>query len=148
MKKGILLIVLSLLISTLKAQTDSLNTPEKLCEHFFMLFEIETDNAVDFIFSTNKWFNAASMPQLNEIKGKIKKLFYLGNFKGYELASKKVLSPSLVLITYMVRYDRQPIKIEFYFYKPETQWQIQTFRFEEDLKIDLQNAQETILYKQ
>lgn len=144
MKKIFFLLILFLLSPAIKAQSDSLNTPEKICEHFFMLFETDTDNAVDFLFSTNKWFNAATMPQLVDIKGKIKKLYYLGNFKGFELASKKVLSPSNVLITYIVKYDRQPIKIEYYFYKPEKQWQIQTFRFEEDLKLDLQNATETI----
>jgi len=144
MKKIIVLFFIGLLSWNAKGQTDSLDTPEKLCAHFFMLFETDSDNAVDFLFSTNKWFNVATMPQLSDIKGKIKKLYYLGNFKGFELASKKILSPSLVLITYIVKYDRQPIKIEFYFYKPEKQWQIQTFRFEEDLKNDLQNATETI----
>lgn len=146
MKKIIVLIFIGFLSWNAKGQTDSLDTPEKLCAHFFMLFETDSDNAVDFLFSTNKWFNVATMPQLSDIKGKIKKLYYLGNFKGFELASKKILSPSLVLITYIVKYDRQPIKIEFYFYKPEKQWQIQTFRFEEDLKNDLQNAFETIRY--
>ena len=144
MRKAIILFIISILVPELKAQTDTLNTPEKISEHFFMLFATDTDNAVDFLFSTNKWFNTATMPQLADIKGKIKKLYYLGNLKGFELASKKVLSPSLVLITYIVKYDRQPIKIEFYYYRPGTQWQIQTFRFEEDLKTDLQNATETI----
>jgi hypothetical protein len=144
MKKAIILFIISIIAPSLRAQNDTLSTPEKISEHFFMLFATDTDNAVDFLFSTNKWFNTATMPQLGEIKGKIKKLYYLGNLKGFELASKKVLSPSLVLITYIVKYDRQPIKIEFYYYKPENQWQIQTFRFEEDLKIDLQNATETI----
>ena len=145
--KATLILLIFLGVQTSKAQSDTLNTPEKLCEHFFMLFETDSDIAVDFIFSTNKWFNTSSMPQLAESKGKIKKLFYLGNYRGFELASKKLFSPSLVLITYIVKYDRQPIKIEFYFYKPEKNWQIQTFRFEEDLKNDLQNGQETIIIK-
>ena len=147
MKKIVFLISITLLSISIKSQTDSLNSPEKISEHFFMLFETNTDNAVDFIFSTNKWFNPTTMPQLTDIKGKIAKLYYLGTFRGFELASKKVLSPSLVLITYIVKYDRQPIKIEFYYYKPEQRWQIQTFRFEEDLKTDLQNATETIHQK-
>jgi hypothetical protein len=146
MRKLALLMFITILSISVKAQSDSLNTPERICDHFFMLFETDTDNAVDFIFSTNKWFNTANMPQLTEIKGKIKKLYYLGTFRGFEVSSKKILSPSLILITYMVKYDRQPIKIEFYFYKPELRWQIQTFRFEEDLKTDLQNATETIHY--
>ncbi|MDD2412690.1 MAG: hypothetical protein RBS19_07960 [Bacteroidales bacterium] len=122
------------------AQTDSLNTPEKICEHFFFIMQDNSDNAVDFLFSTNPFFDIANMPQLDEIKGKLNKLYYFGNMHGWDFSSKCELSPNLSQYTYIVRYTRQPIKVEFNFYKPDKRWQIQTFKFDEDFKNDFEKT--------
>jgi len=122
------------------AQSDSLNSPEKICDHFFFLMQDNSDNAVDFLFSTNPFFDLANMPQLDEIKGKLNKLFYFGNMHGWDFSSKRELSPNLSQYIYIARYTRQPIKVEFNFYKPDKRWQIQTFRFDEDFKNDFEKV--------
>ncbi len=140
MKKLKLIIAISLIHILSFAQKDSLNTPEKICDHFFFLMQDNSDNAVDFLFSTNPFFDLANMPQLVEIKGKLNKLFYYGNMHGWDFSSKRELSPNLAQYIYIVRYTRQPIKVEFFFYKPDNRWQIQTFKFDEDFKTDFEKV--------
>ena len=138
MKKILLGLLLVSVFCIGKGQSDSLNTPEKLVDHFFFLMQDNSDNAVDFLFSTNPFFDIERMPQLEEIKGQLNKLFYFGNLHGYELSSVKTMSPSLKMFTYIARYTRQPIRVDFYFYKPNKRWQIQTFMFDEDFRADFE----------
>lgn len=138
MKRFSLLFILGTVYFLSIAQNDSLNSPEKICDHFFFLMQDNSDNAVDFLFSTNPFFDIKSMPQLDEIKGKLNKLYYFGNMHGWDFSSKRELSPNLSQYIYIARYTRQPIKVEFNFYKPDKRWQIQTFRFDEDFKNDFE----------
>lgn len=140
MKRLSLILILSSVYSLSFAQNDSLNSPEKICDHFFFLMQDNSDNAVDFLFSTNPFFDLANMPQLDEIKGKLNKLYYFGNMHGWDFSSKSELSPNLCQYIYIARYTRQPIKVEFNFYKPDKRWQIQTFRFDEDFKNDFEKV--------
>jgi hypothetical protein len=140
MKKLKLLIALILIQTLSFGQNDSLNTPEKICDHFFFLMQDNSDNAIEYLFATNPFFDLSNMPQLADIKGKLNKLFYYGNLHGWDFSSKRELSPNLAQYVYIARYTRQPIKVEFNFYKPDKRWQIQTFRFDEDFKSDFEKV--------
>ncbi len=142
MKKTILVLFVLLGAFSTKSQSDSLNSPEKISDHFFYLMMDNTDNAIDFLFATNPFFDVATMPQLEEIKGKLKKLIYFGNLHGYELSSRREISPSLIMLTYIAKYTRQPIRVNIYFYKPDKTWQVQTFKFDEDFKTDFEKVPE------
>ncbi len=142
MKKIIIAIFVLASTYSIKAQSDSLNSPEKISDHFFYLMMDNTDNAIDFLFATNPFFDIANMPQLQDIKGKLKKLIYFGNLHGYELSSRREICPSLVMLTYIAKYTRQPIRVNIYFYKPDKNWQVQTFKFDEDFKADFEKVPE------
>ena len=144
MKKIIFGIFLFVTSISANAQTDSLNSPEKISEHFFFLMMDNSDNAIDFLFSTNPFFDVENMPQLDEIKGKMKKLFYFGTLHGYELSSKREMSPSLIMMTYIAKYTRQPVRVNIYFYKPDKKWQVQTFKFDEDFKTDFEKSTRSV----
>jgi uncharacterized membrane protein YcgQ (UPF0703/DUF1980 family) len=108
------------------------NTPEEISDKFFKLYnEKGVDPSVDYIMSTNKWLKKDTT-RIVSIKMQLKKgAAIMGQYHGYELIDKRNYSESLITYDYMMKYDMQPIKITFFYYKPKDVWQIQTFVMEE-----------------
>lgn len=125
--------VIMLTASNAFAQTESAK-PEEVTTRFFELFESKgSDAAVDFVFSTNKWLNS-EQATIDNIKTQLKKgIAIIGQYYGYELIEKQVMGESFVMLSYMLRYDRQPIKFTFMLYKPLDKWQIQNLKFDDRL---------------
>ncbi len=113
--------------------------PEDITGKFFQLYEEKsTDDAIDYVFATNKWLYGEKTTQDN-IKAQLKKgIAIIGQYYGYELISKKSLSESYVSLHYMLRYDRQPIQFTFILYKPNQSWQIQNLKFDDRLEDDIE----------
>src|SRR5579859_1192955 len=92
-------------------------SPNEITDKFFSLYSKDPEKAVDYIAATNKW-NDKQPDIINAMKTQIKNGFELmGEFWGYELLSDKSTGKSLRTLTYVAKYDRQPIKICFIFYK-------------------------------
>jgi hypothetical protein len=125
---GCLLFVLT--HNVLKAQ----EAPEDVTRQFFELYEkTGTDQAVDYVFATNKWLNS-EQATIDAIKTQLKKgISIIGQYYGYELIEKKSLGENFVMMVYMLRYDRQPIQFQFILYKPNLKWQIQNLKFDDRL---------------
>lgn len=123
-------------ISVKDSFTFAQEKPENITENFFKLFQEKgSDEAFDYIFGTNKWLNK----QLQENnKTKVKEILpMMGQYYGYELIEKKIVSDSYVVMIFMVKYDRQPVKFTFSLYKPKDNWQMidfksVDFRFQEE----------------
>ena len=113
---------------------------EDISSRFFELFQEKgSDAAVDYIFSTNKWLDN-DKSTVDAIKMQLKKgIAIIGQYYGYELIEKKSLGDSYVLLSYMLRYDRQPIKVVFILYTPGDLWQIQNLKFDDRLDDDIEN---------
>lgn len=112
--------------------------PEQIIEKFFDVFISEgTDPALEYILSTNQWINDGDI----ELKSSVKKLIsQLGTYNGKELIVKRSIGDNYILWSFMIRYDRQPIRFQFIFYRPSTKWQLQDFRYDDDLGIELIEA--------
>jgi hypothetical protein len=134
-----LILLISLTLSLSALTTQSQEKPEDITEKFFQLFqEKSSDDAIDYVFATNKWLFGEKTTQDN-IKLQLKKgIAIIGQYYGYELISKKVLSESYVSLHYMLRYDRQPIKFTFILYRPNQSWQIQNLKFDDRLEDDIE----------
>lgn len=100
-------------------------------DNFFDLYKKgEIDKAVDAIYQTNPY--VASIPdqiktvktQLGAVEGLVGKLHTLELVDTYEVGK------SLVHVTYMGIYDRQPVKFEFQFFKLKDGWRIYAFSFD------------------
>jgi hypothetical protein len=115
---------------------------EDVTGHFFELFQSKgVDEAVDYIYSTNKWL-VSDKTTADNIKMQLKKgIAIIGQYYGYELIGKKALGESYVQMDYMLRYDRQPIKFTFILYKPNKTWQIQNMKPDDRLEDDIENLQ-------
>ena len=125
------------------------NDPQKIVDEFFKLYKDKGANsAVDYIFSTNKWMNQ-SQDQLDNVKFKLNSnIKLIGDYAGFNLISKKTLGEHLIFYTYMVRYDRQPLRFSLLFYKPTTDWRLLNFSYDDNMDEELQEASKAFRLKE
>ena len=109
------------------------NTPEKLMDQFFILFEKNPGSAFDYIFSTNKMIDQ-NQPEIHGLKDSFdRSRKMLGNYYGYTVAKKMVIADVYVKYYYVLRYERLPLKLEAIMYKPNDTWKIQSITCKEVL---------------
>lgn len=131
MKHLLLLFCILLSLSTkLSAQT----TYQEVIATFFEKYEKEDPaSAVDYIFSTNKYLTGND-EQVAAIKMKLNTaVAVIGPYTGYEAVIIKEIGTCMVVNTYIVKYERQPLFFTFVLYKPGELWQVQTLRFDDKL---------------
>lgn len=120
----------------------SQNSPEEIVERFFMEFESKGSSvALDNLYKPNKWItrNADAIVQLkSQMEGLNED--YVGKYYGYETILEKKLADSFILISYLVKYDRQPIRFTFQFYKPNKEWIIHSFKYDGDIGAEIEET--------
>jgi len=117
------------------------NDPQKIIDEFFTLYKNKgVDTSLDYLFGTNKWMSN-SKDQVEGVKSKLNgTLKLVGDYYGYDLITKKTVGDHYSLYTFMVRYDRQPLRFSMLFYKPNDQWRLMNFSYDDGLDEDLQEA--------
>ncbi|MDH3711535.1 MAG: hypothetical protein OER04_16710 [Cyclobacteriaceae bacterium] len=133
------LIVLSLLISWVSFAQ---NTPREIAEKFFDDYvEDGASVALDNLYFTNKWINRSADAVAN-LKSKMEglNLDFVGEYYGHELISEKKLGQSYVLLAYLAKFDRQPIRYIFQFYKPKDQWVVYSFKYDSSIDDEIEEA--------
>jgi hypothetical protein len=108
-------------------------------ETFFKKYKTSSDSAVDYIFGTNKLFTNVS--QINVLKAKLDSLqISLGPFIGRELIAEKSATNSLVIYSYIVKHENQPIRFIFMFYKPHNDWELYRFNYDDGMDVEMLEA--------
>jgi hypothetical protein len=122
-------------IAPLAAQSS--NTDE-LIEDFFELYEQDKPGeAIDLLYSTNseEWLRQIQ-ESIDQVKANFKDLpKIVGSYYGYEKLQEDDLGSCFKTIIYLVKYDRQPIRFTFQYYKPQTEWRLYGFSYDDDLLI-------------
>lgn len=134
------LVILILISScTSNSQPASGLTPDQLNREFFNLYQSKgIEVSLKYLFSTNKWISEVDA---SNIKTKLTEhASQLGKYRSYEPIIKKTVGPSYVMYTFLIKYERQPVRFSITYYKPDTQWQLQIFEFEYDLQRELKEA--------
>ncbi|MBN2639494.1 MAG: hypothetical protein JXR65_10475 [Bacteroidales bacterium] len=110
------------------------NNDSSLVVSFFKTYEQKgVKQALEYIYKDNIWISASSgisdtiTNQLQNVVGQ------LGNYYGYELIKKAKLGTCYVVYSYLVKYDRQPLRFVFLLYKPNNKWRFQSFNFDGNL---------------
>lgn len=67
----------------------------------------------------------------------------LGEFRGFEKISEQQLGGSLKQVICMVKYDRQPFRFKFHFYKPKEEWVALNFYFDDDFSEEFETHKTT-----
>jgi hypothetical protein len=144
MKKLILIGLICYSFST-AAQDD----PQKIIDQFFTLYKSKgVVDAVDYVFSTNKWMGD-SKDQIENVKFKLNgTVKQLGDYYGYSLITKKTLGSNISHYTFLIRHDRQPLRFTFLFYNPDKEWRLQNFSYDYNIAEELEEAAKSYRLKE
>jgi len=117
------------------------SNPEDLLSTFFKEYAKTPAKAVEDIYATNPW-TSRIRDGIETMKNEVNKYTfdYVGKYFGYELITKKQLSESFILYSYMVKYDRQPIRFTFKLYKPSDKWTLYAFKIDSELDDEIEQA--------
>jgi hypothetical protein len=135
MKKGLFYLMIQLLCINIAIAQE----PKALIDSFFNVYKTKgVDKAFDGIFSTNPWMIQRSKDEIDNVKVQLKSIIQIvGEYYGYEKITQKSIGESFQLFSYLVKYDRQPIRFTFMFYKAKDTWKLYNFQFDQDLKEEL-----------
>lgn len=128
-KKYLLFTILILSVITIKAQSSD----KEITSEFFKIFQTEPMKAMDYAFSTNKWMER-NIDGVENLKNKFKDLLPLiGEYYGHQMITQKKIGEDFKLVSYILKYDRQPVRFTFVLYKPNNKWQLQNLNWDVDL---------------
>lgn len=117
------------------------SNPEELIMSFFKEYQKNPTKAVGDIYGTNPWISR-NKDAVESVKNEVNRYNtdFVGKYYGYEPITRKQFSESFVLFSYMVKYERQPMRFMFKFYKPSTKWVLYEFKIDSDLDNELEQA--------
>jgi hypothetical protein len=128
---------LAFFIGTCYAQ----DQPQDINKKFFELYKLKnSDDAMDYLFSNTSYVENIK-EGIDDVKRQLKKqISQIGLYYGADLLSTKTAGPNIVLYTYLVRHAMQPLTFYIMFYKPNDKWQMQSFKFDNSISDDLEEA--------
>lgn len=114
------------------------SSPDKLTTEFFAKYKSDTDSAFNFIFSTNKWMGE-NKDGTEKVKFQLREFANLmGEYIGYEKLTEQYLGESLNVAVYLVKYERQPLRFIFKYYKAKEEWVLFNLKFDENIDEELE----------
>ena len=111
---------------------------QKEIDKFFKLYEEgKIVEAVDSIYSTNKWMGNKS-DEIQNVKTQMQNLQNLvGEYHGKVKLGEESLEDRLTYISYLTMFERQPVRLEFVFYRPKDKWIIYSYSFDDNIDEEL-----------
>jgi hypothetical protein len=65
---------------------------------------------------------------------------FIGKYHGNDLIVEKGVSDSFLLLSYLVKFDRQPLRFTFQFYKPVDRWRIHSFQYDGNITNEVEES--------
>lgn len=118
------------------------NSPEDIVSKFFTEYKNDgASKALDNLYSNNEWMKRAT-DAITKLKQQLNSLNedFVGEYYGYELIVEKKLSDSFILMSYLVKFDRQPIRFTFQFYKPDNEWRTHSFKYDGSIDEEIEQS--------
>lgn len=134
-----ILLLLSFLALSVTAHAQA--SPETMIATFFREYATNPGQALQNLYNSNPW-SSTQQAGVDGIKTELNRynVDLVGKMHGVELITTKKVTESLVLYSYLVKYDRLPMRITFKFYKPGDAWVLYGFDFDNDLEAELMEA--------
>lgn len=126
--KSIYIFFLSLLFLSGFSQS---TTDDRIMD-FFRIYEQSSSEAIDDLFEDNHWLQDQFEDVLNLKYQLHETQKLLGEYRGFEKISERNVGESMRQVVCMVKYDRQPLRFRFHFYKPKDAWIPLNFYFDDD----------------
>ncbi|MBC7721204.1 MAG: hypothetical protein H7068_04220 [Pedobacter sp.] len=136
--RPIAILILSLfLVKASVAQS----TPQDITRKFFALYKGgDSDKAIDYLFSSNPYSKDIA-EGIEDVKRQLKKLVgQIGNYYESDLLATKTAGANVIMYTFLVRHDKQPLTFSIMFYKPNEKWQMQNFKYQNNTSEELEEA--------
>jgi len=139
MKKGTFIIILLFAVGMVSCAQE---TPEEIVKTFFDLYTAKgSSNSIDYLFGTNKFMGQSKKEEIESLKIQLSNVVnIIGNYKGYEFIVQRGLGDNFIILSYLVKYERQPLRFNFIFYRPDKKWQVQNFKFDDSVGQELEEA--------
>lgn len=137
--KTIIISTLATILTLFSSSSYGQTNPKNVADKFFKEYQtIGVNKSIDNLYATNKWMEF-STEAVTGLKTQLDGLTldFVGKFYGYELIKEQKIGENYLFLTYLGRYDRQPIRFDFEFYKPNNVWQIHSFSFDDKFGEDL-----------
>ncbi|MER2510951.1 MAG: hypothetical protein ABTQ25_00770 [Nitrosomonas ureae] len=118
-------------------------------EKFFELVKGKKyGESIDYIYSSNSWILKTKSDDISLVRSSFASLPQLmGGYSGFEKLAEEEIGTRYVHLEYIVFFERQPLRIYFSFYKPEKEWIIQTFGYQDNIdEWSTEKARNTYLY--
>lgn len=124
---SILLLTGAITLSFSQAKDDG----QDLIDTFFDLYKNKGYNiALRYTLTTNKWIQPAGGEMDNIIIKLEKEIKTMGDYLGYEQLKSKTLGTRLRYVSYLVYYQRDPVRFTFALYKNSDMWEISDFQYD------------------
>ena len=120
--------------------TPDISKVDSIVNNFFQKYKVEgSSSAIDYIFSTNTL--GTDKKQLDGLKSKLDSTRnVIGTYYGYSLITRKSVSSDLILVTYLVKHNKQPIRFSFIFYKANNNWSLFKFQYDDEVISELEDS--------
>jgi len=128
-------LVASTLVAPSAAQTADYHA---ISDRFFeIVAEGKPTEAVDYVFGTNPWLGKVpdQMANVRSQFGSLESL--VGDYVDREALIDSQVTSRYAYMYVLANYERQPIKIEFHFYRPKNEWVLLNFYFHSDVTEEL-----------
>lgn len=112
---------------------------QKIVDGFFKTYKAAgPKEAIVSFLAMNKWVtnddaNNVAV-QMNEVISQV------GKYYGQEKITVSTYGNNVIQYVYIAKYERQPLKFIFRFYRPGDVWQVQSFNYEVDFIKELDEA--------
>ena len=134
-------ILLSLVLTFFSiGHLQSQNSEQEIIDAFFEKYADAPTEAIDYLYGTTKWVDAEA-DAVKQLKSQLRQYEELvGDYYGEELLYTGRLGNCFSTYVYFVKYDRQPIRFTFEFYKPQDKWILFSFKFDDNFDEDFEDV--------
>ena len=133
--KYILILLISFFCVT---KVNCQSNKDSIISIFFKLYKDNPVNAYESLFVKSKWMTAKN---IQSGKSQLKDFINdLGEYEGYEFITEKQAGQSYILESFLVKYERQPVRFTFILYRPLNTWQLQDFTYDTNLTSEITGA--------
>ena len=113
-----------LAIGPIQAQTSE----QEIIDNFFEKYSDDPIEALDYLYGTTKWVDADG-DGVKQLKSQLRQYQeVVGAYHGEEFLYAGRIGESFSTFVYFVKYERQPIRFTFEFYKPSDKWILFSFK--------------------
>lgn len=133
------ILVLSFTLASIFAQAQA--SPEQIIDKFFQdLVTEKPEKTIDNLYTHMPWI-ANIKTEIDKLKTQFVTLqTYFGKYCGNVLITKKDISNTFFIYSYLVKYERQPVRFIFKFYKPKDAYIVFSFSYDMSLEEELEQS--------